>query len=83
MFLKKHKDSTKKLISMKKSKNIVELYDIDFNLLISFNNNGELANYLSIHKTTVGRYIKSGKLFKGEYYFKIRSKREYKETLVL
>lgn len=76
MFLKKHKDCSKKLMSIKKSKNIVELYDINFNLLMLFNNNVELAKYLSISKSTVGRYIKSGKLFNNKYYIKMKLKKE-------
>ncbi len=56
-------------MSVKKSKFLVRLYDRDRNLFKSFVNNVELAKFMGICKSTVGRYIKSRKLFKGLYYF--------------
>nr|QJS52064.1 putative GIY-YIG homing endonuclease [Stigeoclonium helveticum] len=70
MYGKQHTKTTKKILSLCKSKYIVKLYDINVNLLLTFNNNVELAYYLSIHKCTVGKYIKSQKLFQNKYYFK-------------
>jgi group I intron endonuclease len=71
MYAKKHTEETRLLMSLRKSKNIVALYDINNNLVKEFNNNVELANFLKIHKTTIGRYIKSGKIWNNQYYFKI------------
>lgn len=44
-----------------KSKIPLGLYDINKNLIKTFINQVELANYLNIHKSTVGKYYKSGK----------------------
>jgi len=74
MYDKNHTENTKKILSLIKSKYLVELYDINMNLISTFNNNVELAQYLSINKCTVGRYIKSQKPFYGKYYFKKRKK---------
>ena len=51
------------------------IYDLDNNLIEKFNNNADLARHLNISRTTVGRYIKTGKVFKKLYYFKINNKR--------
>lgn len=69
MWGKQQTASTKLLISDKMSKFVVSLYDKDYTLIQSFKNNVELATFLGINKTTVGRYIKSQKLFNGLYYF--------------
>jgi hypothetical protein len=66
----------------------VELYSLNNNLLKTFNNNVELATYLKISltpprgATTIGRYIKSGKMYNKMYYFKINdsSSSESKNT---
>lgn len=73
MFGRKHSEATKSLISIRLSKypGGVGLYDLNYNLLNTFNNNVELAKYLKISKATAGRYIKSGKLYNKMYYFKI------------
>lgn len=63
MYGKNNTENTKQILSLLKSKNIVELYDINMNLLSMFNYNVELAKYFYIIKSTVGRYIKSQKLF--------------------
>lgn len=72
MFGKKHSEKSKLLMSIKKNKspNGVGLYDLNLNLLEKFNNNVELAKYLNISKTTVGRYIVSGKVYNSKYYIK-------------
>jgi len=84
MFGRKHSEATKLLISRNMSKypGGVELYSLNNNLLKTFNNNVELATYLKISKTTVGRYIKSGKMYNKMYYFKINdsSSSESKNT---
>ena len=67
MFGRKHTESTKLVLSAQKSKNPVGLYDVDHKLIKVFSNNVQVAQYLSINKTTVGRYIKTGKLFQGKY----------------
>lgn len=41
------------------SKGVIEVYDKDNNLVISFPNAVLTADWVGIHKTTVGRYIKS------------------------
>ena len=69
MYGKNHSEVTKLKIQDIKSRFIVSLYDINNILLKTFKNNVELANYLGITKSTVGRYIKYQKLFKGLYYF--------------
>jgi group I intron endonuclease len=74
MYNRQHTKTTKKILSLCKSKYIVQLYDINVKLLLTFNNNVELANYLSINKSTVGKYIKSQKLFQNKYYFKREKK---------
>jgi len=35
-----------------------------------YSNQVELANKFSVHKTTISRNIKSGKLFKGKFYIR-------------
>lgn len=70
MFGKTHTDATKALLSEKKSKFVVSMFDKDYQLLQSFSNNVELARHLDCHKGTIGRYITSQKLYKGLYYFK-------------
>ena len=54
---------------------LLGIYDLDNNLIEKFNNNADLARHLKISRTTVGRYIKTGKAFKKLYYFKINNKR--------
>ncbi len=49
----------------------VGIYDLNDNLISKFNNNVELAKYLNISKVTVGKYLKSGKIYKNLYRFKI------------
>lgn len=73
MFGKTHTEATKNLISknMKKYPFGVGIYDLNHNLIKNFNNNAAMARYLNISKTTVGKYIKTGKIFNGLYYFKI------------
>jgi group I intron endonuclease len=70
MFGKKHRLSTIKLMSLKKSIRPIGLYDFNHNLIEKFINQVELANKFNICKSTVSRYIKSGKIFKEKYFIK-------------
>ena len=69
MFGKKHSELTKDLISKKKSKP-VEVFDSSGILTYNFDNSVKAAEFFKVFKGTIGRYIKSGKLFKGLYYIK-------------
>jgi group I intron endonuclease len=72
MYNKKHKDSSKELMRIKRNKyvNGVGIYNLEDNLVHKFNNNVELAEYLNISKTTVGKYLNNKLLYKGMYIFK-------------
>ena len=70
MFNKKHKIESKEKISIALSKTPLGLYDIENKLLRSFNNQVELAAEFNIFKGTIGRYLKSGRLFLGKYYIR-------------
>ena len=69
MFGRKHLRSSKILISNKISKPVT-LFDVNNNYILTFNSNVQLSEYLGCDKSTVGKYIKSGKLYKGMYYIK-------------
>ncbi len=73
MFGKKHTETTKVLISrnMKKYPFGVGLYDLNHDLIKKYNNNAAMARDLNISRTTMGKYIKTGKVFNNLYYFKI------------
>ena len=68
MFNKKHKIDSKYKISDALSKTPLGLYDLNNNLIKSFKNQVELANEYGLFKGTIGRYLKSGKIFLGKYY---------------
>jgi group I intron endonuclease len=70
MFGKSHSEYTKNLMSIKKSIRPLGLYDVKFNIIEKYSNQIELANKFNVHKTTISRYIKSGKLFKGKFYIR-------------
>jgi group I intron endonuclease len=70
MYGKQHTEQSKIKMSVARSQYIVHLLDMYNVLLNTFNNNVELAAYLNTHKSTVGRYIKSGKLYNNKYIFK-------------
>ena len=70
MFGKNHSDSTRQLMSIKKSKRPLGLYNINNELIETFINQVDLANKFNVHKTTISRYIRSGKLFINEFYIK-------------
>ena len=75
MFNKKHSSETKKLMATKKNKylfhtNGVGIYDLEDNLIKTFDNNVELANYLNISKVTVGKYLNNKLVYDNKYKFK-------------
>lgn len=61
---------TKNLMSIKKSIRLLGLYDKNYNIIEKYSNQVELANKFNVHTTTISRYIKSGKLFKGKFYIR-------------
>jgi len=72
MFNKKHKIESREKISiaLSKSKTPLGLYNIEKNLVKSFKSQVELAAEFCMFKGTIGRYIKSSKLFLGKYYIR-------------
>lgn len=62
MYGKKHTDKTKQLIrlSKKKHSNGVGIYDLNHNLVKSFDYASDMADYLKVSKVTVGKYINKG-----------------------
>jgi group I intron endonuclease len=70
MFGKNHSMETKLKMSSAKSKSPIGLYNMDNILIKSFINQVVAANYLSVNKSTINRYLKSGKLFLNKYYIK-------------
>ena len=67
---KHHSIESKLKMSIAKSKTPIGLYDINNNLIKLFINQVELANYLNINKSSISRYLKSGKLLLNKYYIK-------------
>lgn len=70
MFGKTHSEHTREKISLKLG-TPTYLYDENKKYVLTFKNNVTLAKFLNCYKGTVGRYIKSGKLFKanqGNFY---------------
>jgi hypothetical protein len=63
---------TKNLISEKMSKYPLGagIYDLDYNLIQTFRNNTELANYLNVSKVTVSKYLNNKLVYDKKYYFK-------------
>ena len=75
MYGKTHTNDTKELMRLRKRKyvNGVGLYDLNNNLIKSFDFASDLANHLNISKFTVSKYLNNGLLYKNKYYFKINS----------
>jgi group I intron endonuclease len=69
MFGKNHTIETREKMSNSKS-TPVTLYNHNNQYILTFKNSIQLANFLNCNKSTIGRYLKSGKCFKGLYYFK-------------
>ena len=59
-----------KKMSLAKSKFNLGLYDIDNNLIKNFINQLELAKYLNLHKSTIGKYLKSGNQLLDKYFIR-------------
>lgn len=74
MFGKTHSIETKIKMSLSRSKVPVGLYDTNNNLIKTFINQVELSNFLNLNKSTIGRYLKSGKLILNKYYIKFINK---------
>jgi group I intron endonuclease len=70
MYNKIHSIETKKKMSISRSKNPLGLYNIENNLVKMFINQVELAAEFNVFKTTISRYIKSGKIFKNKYFIR-------------
>lgn len=49
--------------------NRIEVYDVNRQLINNFYNAKKASLYFNIPKSTLSDYIKSGKLYKGKYYF--------------
>lgn len=75
MFGKTHSEKTKELMRSKKVKypNGVGIYDLDDNLVKSFDYASDLAIYLKVSKVTVSKYINKGLVFQSKYYLKVNS----------
>jgi group I intron endonuclease len=73
MYGKTHTNFTKDLMRSKKKKyeNGIGLYDLNNNLVKSFDYPLDLANYLNISKVTVSKYLNKGLVYKDKYYIKI------------
>ena len=69
-----HSIETKLKKSLSKSKIPVGLYDTNNNLIKTFTNQVELSNFLNLNKSTISRYLKSGKLILNKYYIKLINK---------
>jgi len=74
MFGKTHSIKTKLKMSLSRSKVPVGLYNTNNNLIKTFINQVELSNFLNLHKSTISRYLKSGKLILNKYYIKLINK---------
>ena len=70
MFGKTHSIETKLKMSLSKSKVPVGLYDTNNNLIKTFSNQVELSYFLKLSKSTIGRYLKSGKLILNKYFIR-------------
>lgn len=51
----------------------VGIYDLNNNLIKSFDYATDLANYLNISKVTVSKYLNKGLVYKEMYYFKVNT----------
>ena len=71
MFKKTHTTEARAKISFGVSKPVT-LYNNNNQYILTFKNSEQLAVFLGCHKITIGRHIKSGKCYKGLYYFRIK-----------
>jgi group I intron endonuclease len=70
MYNKIHSIEIRKKMSISNSKNPLGLYNIENNLVKIFMNQVELAAEFIVFKSTISRYIKSGKIFKNKYFIR-------------
>jgi transcriptional antiterminator len=67
---KKQKKKKQKKKSTALSKTPLGLYNTDNKLVKIFINQVKLATEFGVFKSTISRYVKSGKLFKRKYYIR-------------
>lgn len=70
MFNKKHSIEVKNKISISKSKKPLGLFDQNNNLIKTYINQVVLAGEFGVHKSTISKYLKLGKLFANKYYIR-------------
>lgn len=70
MFGKQHSLITKNKISLALSKRPIGLYSLDNKLIKVYMNQVELAKEYKVFKGTIGRYLRSGKIFEKKYLIK-------------
>lgn len=70
MYNKLHNSETRQKISTALSKTPLGLYNTDNKLVKIFINQVKLATEFGVFKSTISRYVKSGKLFQGKYYIR-------------
>lgn len=63
-------DVSDKVISHSKTRRII-IIDTLTNQKIEFESQGAASKYLGVNRNTTGIYVKSGKIYKERYYFKI------------
>lgn len=73
MYGKTHTIQTKELIRSKRKiyAEGVGIYDLNNNLVKSFDYAMDMANYLNISKVNLSKYLNQGLLYKNSYYFKL------------
>lgn len=73
MYGKTHTEDTKILMRNKKKKyvNGIGLYDLNNNLVKTFDYASDLAAYLNVSKVTVSKYLNKSLVYKDKYYIKI------------
>ena len=71
MFGKTQSTLTRSLISAKHS-NPLNVYDVNGVLVYEFTSNTLASTHFNVHKSTIGRYIVSGKLFLDKYYLRVK-----------
>jgi group I intron endonuclease len=73
MYGKTHTLQSKNLVRIKRKKylNGIGMYDLNNNLIKSFDYETDLANYLNISKFNVSKYLNKGLVYNNKYYFKV------------
>ena len=73
MYGKTHCLQSKNLMWIKRKKHVngVGMYDLNNNLIKSFDYATDLANYLNISKISVSKYLNKGLVYNNKYYFKV------------